>query len=169
MHTEVKDFIREVKDRYPEMFKDKKVLECGSRDINGSPREFFADCDYTGIDLMAGKGVDKVISINDHMNTIFDGYDVIICTEVMEHNKDWENNWMDMGWTLLEQGLIIMTCAGPARAPHGIKNHNPTDSPATNDYYGNRKVEDFFIPEDAIWSIAELRRDDYDLCIAYKL
>ena len=172
MHQEVKDFIQEVKDRYPEMFKGKKVLECGSRDVNGSPREFFEDCDYTGIDLTYGKGVDFICSINEYLwgEYAYDKiYDVIICTEVMEHNRDYKTDW-DSFWASLEDGgLVIMTCAGPKRGEHGTHENNPSDSPATLDFYKNMMKEDFKIPDDVVWHTSEYRRDNFDLFIAYKI
>jgi hypothetical protein len=54
------DFVASVKDKHPEFFSNTKVLEVGSLDINGSIRMFFSDCDYTGVDLGPGRGVDLI-------------------------------------------------------------------------------------------------------------
>lgn len=70
-----------------------KVLEIGSLDINGSVREYFTDAkEYTGIDMEAGFGVDKVLNAHDILkvwkpNT----FDIILCLETLEHdNAFWE-------------------------------------------------------------------------------
>ena len=45
-HKEQRDFCLRVKEKYPEFFKDKKVLDIGSLDINGSNRDLFENCNY---------------------------------------------------------------------------------------------------------------------------
>jgi len=48
MHEAVKDFIQQVKTIYPSAFINNNVIEFGSYDINGTPREFFRNCMYAG-------------------------------------------------------------------------------------------------------------------------
>lgn len=38
-----------------------KVLDVGSRDVNGTFKDSFTHCEYTGIDIEAGKNVDIVV------------------------------------------------------------------------------------------------------------
>lgn len=38
-----------------------KVLDVGSRDVNGTFKDFFKHCEYTGIDIEEGKNVDIVV------------------------------------------------------------------------------------------------------------
>lgn len=141
MHPEPHDFVRDIKDDHPEYFTGKKVLEVGSLNINGTIRTFFKDCDYTGIDLGVGKGVDKVCSIADFKEP--GQYDVVISTEMLEHDKTWEASLKQMYENLKPGGLLILTCAGPDRAEHGTTITTPQDSPFTTDYYRNIAVEDF--------------------------
>ena len=61
-HTEQRNFCKSVKAKYPDFFKNKKVLDIGSLDINGSNRDLFENCDYIGLDVGEGKNVD-IISI----------------------------------------------------------------------------------------------------------
>jgi SAM-dependent methyltransferase len=92
------------------------VLDIGGRDINGTPRELFADAEYTVIDLEAGPNVDVVADITEWHTT--QRFDVVLCLEVLEHVEDW--------WAIIAAahrltkpgGVFIVTCAGPGRAPH---------------------------------------------------
>ena len=49
--------------RYGNLFKNKKVLDIGSLDINGSNRFLFEDCNYLGIDVGEGKNVDFTVML----------------------------------------------------------------------------------------------------------
>jgi hypothetical protein len=51
-HQEQKDFVQKLRNNFSNFFTDKKVLEIGSLNINGSIREFFDNCKYTGIDVV---------------------------------------------------------------------------------------------------------------------
>ena len=57
-HPEQAEFFSGVRAQYPHFFRGARVLEVGSLDINGSVRDLFSDCDYTGVDLALGPGVD---------------------------------------------------------------------------------------------------------------
>ena len=81
-HPEQRDFILKVKEKYPEFFKGKKVLDIGSLDINGSARDFFEDCDYTGIDVGEGKGVD-IVCPGEEWNAPDQTYDVVYRQNVL--------------------------------------------------------------------------------------
>ena len=59
-HQPQLDFVKSVKDRFPQHFKGVKVLEIGSLNINGTVRIFFEDCTYIGVDLAPGKDVDLI-------------------------------------------------------------------------------------------------------------
>lgn len=138
MHTEVKTFVTQVKNLFPDYFTDKWVWEIGSLNVNGSVRDYFTDCNYTGIDLIPGEGVDKVA----HARTwTFTNYDVVISTEALEHDQYWDETLRTMYRALMPGGLMIFTCAGPEREEHGTNRSKPEDSPATNDYYGNISIE----------------------------
>jgi hypothetical protein len=54
-------------------------------------------------------------------------------------------------------GILIFTCAGPTRQPHGFADHTPQDSPFTNEYYRNISIEDFesVLPQD-LFSVSEI-------------
>lgn len=142
MHYEVKQFIQYVKKCLPHKFRLRKVLEVGSQNINGSPRGFFWFCWYTGVDLMKGKGVDLVGDFST-MDFSLNRFGVVISSEMLEHDKNWQISLKKMYDALEDGGLLIITCAGPKRPEHGTKRTSPESSPATTDYYGNIYTEDF--------------------------
>lgn len=151
MHKNVKLFVKNVKSQFPDMFRNKFVLDFGSLYINGNVTEFFNNCIYTGIDIVPGYNVDIVCKAHDFkysqkVNNLFNSQgqaDVCISFEMLEHDKYWKQSLKNMYSLLRRDGLMIVTCATTGRAPHGITNASPNDSPATNDYYRNISLNDF--------------------------
>jgi len=145
MHQEVLDFFVEVRQLYADFFtRHSEVLDIGSRDINGSLRQFFPLLtDYLGIDLSPGPGVDMVCHAKNLAVSHHKAYDVIVSSEALEHDKYWAQTLESLLWYIKPHGLIVLTCAGPERGEHGTTSTSPDDSPATVDYYGNRTIEDF--------------------------
>lgn len=141
MHNEVTDFFNEVKQEYPEFFNNKKVLEVGSLYINGSVRELFEGGEYTGIDLGEGQGVDVISKAHEYIHP--EEYDVVVSTEMLEHDIHWQESLKQMYNNLKKGGLFIFTCAGPDRAEHGTSKDNAWASPFTTEYYRNISKEDF--------------------------
>jgi SAM-dependent methyltransferase len=133
-HFAQQEFIREVKSRYPESFHHVRVLDCGSLDINGNNREFFKGSDYIGLDIITGKNVDIICPAHEYGGRDFD---VVISTEMLEHDRHWEASLANMYCMVKEGGLLILTAAGEGRDPHGVPWSHPKDSPATWDYYRN--------------------------------
>lgn len=145
MHIEVHKFIKRVRKELPHKFRLRNVLEVGSKNINGSPRKYFWFCDYTGVDLSNGKGVDVVMDFTTagliQLPTF--NYDVVISTEVLEHCERWEMCLKRMYWLLKPGGLLLITCASDDRIEHGTKRTTPYASPDTLDYYRNISKDDF--------------------------
>lgn len=141
MHTEPHEFFKELKENYPVYFKEKNVLEVGSLDINGSIRSLFEDCNYLGIDIGEGPGVDRVIAI--HNLHEHGRYHIVASTEMLEHDKYWRQSLISMYDNLKSGGMLVVTCAGPSRQEHGTTRTTPGDSPFTNDWYRNISIEDF--------------------------
>jgi hypothetical protein len=150
------DFCKRVRGMYPEYFKRKKVVDVGSLDINGNNRQFFKNCEYTGIDIVAGKNVDlvgyahhllpSIASTGGYRNSepsLIGTADVIISTEMLEHDKFYQESLTMMYNCLKDGGLLLITCAGDGRQEHGTSSHSPSDSPGTLDYYKNISNEMF--------------------------
>jgi SAM-dependent methyltransferase len=127
-------------------FKNVKVLEIGSLNINGSVRDFFTDCDYVGIDIGEGKGVD-IICEGQKFDAPDDSYDQVISCEVMEHNPYWIETFNNMVRMCKPGGLVTMTCATTGRREHGTTRTSVSDSPLTVgagwNYYRNLREADF--------------------------
>jgi SAM-dependent methyltransferase len=141
MHKEVRQFIRSVRSKYPQYFFFKKVLECGSLNINGSVRRHFWFCDHFGIDVGPGRCVDMICPAMHFKQP--EAYDVVISTEMLEHDKDWKDSLRQMYSNLKPGGLMIITCACVTRPEHGTKRTSPQDSPHTTDYYYNIPLWEF--------------------------
>lgn len=127
MHPEAMDAIRKALASKGPDFQPKTVLEFGSRNINGSPRELFDESVYYfGVDIEDGPGVDLVGNAADVGVSGFVGaFDVVICAEVFEHTHEWKNIVMNSFDHLRQGGLAIFTAASDPRPPHSaVDGHN---------------------------------------------
>lgn len=140
MHPEQQQFCLRTRLRYARFFRDQRVLDVGSLDINGNNRYLFRDCDYTGIDLGAGPNVDIVGHLVD-LNGQLKQYDVVISTEALEHDSRWRSTLVCMVEKIVTGGLLLLTWAGPERAEHGTDQSEIGSSPFTGDYYSGLSVE----------------------------
>jgi SAM-dependent methyltransferase len=139
-HPQQLDFVQRVRAIFPAAFADKRVLEIGSLDINGSVRSLFTGCDYVGIDVAPGRGVDVVCQGQDY-DAPDATFDTVICCEVMEHNPHWKATFENMFRVCKPGGLVVMTCASTGRREHGTTRTTAIDSPLTVsmgwEYYRN--------------------------------
>lgn len=88
---------------------DAKFLEVGSRNINGAPERRTPF--YTGIDKIAGPGVDLVA---DGQAIPFpdNSYDFVICAETLEHDTaPWKTS-QEIQRVVKVGGLVIVTVPG---------------------------------------------------------
>jgi hypothetical protein len=142
MHAEVMEFVKTCKAKMPAMFTEQVVHEIGSLNINGTVRDMFERCDYTGFDLMEGVGVDiaksySLVAVNElHRPT------VIISTEALEHDDRWQDTLRAIKNNLRVGGVLILTCATNDRLKHGTIDTDAGSSPATPNYYRNILVSD---------------------------
>lgn len=150
MHPEQRAFCEKVKKMHPGYFKETKVIDFGSLDINGNNRYLFEDCDYTGVDIGAGANVDAVCRAKDY--TPFEPVDVVISTEMLEHDEEWEESLRQMVRVVKPHGLVLFTCATTGRPEHGTRRTSPMDAPFIEDYYRNLTEEDIR----SVWDIPEL-------------
>jgi SAM-dependent methyltransferase len=117
-HIEQQNFCRRFKEKYPKYFKNKKVLDVGSLNINGHNRFLFENCSYLGLDIGPGSNVD-VVSLG-HLYDAKDGsFDVIISTEAFEHDMYYEETIKNIMRMLKDGGMFIFTCASTGRPEHG--------------------------------------------------
>ena len=147
-HKECFEFVAHCQKLFPQHFNGKTVLEVGSLYINGSVRGFFTDCEYIGVDIGEGPGVDMVVPPD---NLFFESrsFDTIISTEMFEHNPHWQKTFADMCRILKPGGMMLFTCATTGRPEHGTIDHLPAASPLTvakkeyANYYKNLEADEF--------------------------
>jgi len=114
MHKSVMDWAKgQIEQNY---LSSLNTLEVGSLNVNGSVRELFSG-DYHGIDIQEGPGVDEVIDAAkiEYSNE----YDVVICTEMLEHAEDWRAVVNNIKKALTKGGHLLLTARGP-----GFKKHD---------------------------------------------
>jgi len=120
MHPSVMQFLRENIGECE--IRGKEVLEIGSQDVNGSPREVIlphAPKKYIGVDAGHGKGVDLVMDVKDITSYFgIDWFDVVISTEMLEHAHDWRLAVDQMKRVLRPGGLLVVTARGPGFPYH---------------------------------------------------
>ena len=145
-HPQQMDFVHKLKLRYPTSFFQAKVLEIGSLNINGTIRMFFTECDYLGIDVGEGPGVD-LVSEGQSLNHSDNTYDTSASCECFEHNPYWIETFNNMHRMTKPNGLVFMSCATTGRPEHGTTRTSPRDSPLTIgkgwEYYKNLTEQDF--------------------------
>lgn len=156
-HTEQQVFFKSIKDRFPEAFKDVKVIDCGSLDINGSLRAYFDNSEYIGVDIATGRGVDMVCKI--HELPFKEAFDTVVSAEMLEHDEYWRDSLKKMYAMCKPDGYIVISAAGDGRPEHGTT-RTGAHWGTSNDYYKNILEEDFheiFLPE--MFSIYEISHD----------
>lgn len=136
MHLEATKFIEYVRDKFPEYFINKKVLDVGSGDINGNNKYLFTNCEYDGNDVCVAPNVTIVSNTKDLLiddNT----FDTIISTECFEHDIEYEESLKKIYKLLKPGGLFVFTCASTGRKEHGTINSDPNASYGTINNYEN--------------------------------
>lgn len=145
-HPEQIQFVEKVKNRFPNYFQNKSILEVGSLNINGTVRIFFEQCFYIGIDVGPGPGVD-IVCEGQKFSAAENTFDTVISCECFEHNPHWVDTFSNMHRLCKSDGLIIMSCATTGRKEHGTARTEPASSPLTInlgwDYYKNLTEQDF--------------------------
>lgn len=122
MHQSVMDWVLAKKHQYG-LDGPLHILEVGSYNVNGSVRTLFDQTNYIGVDIVAGPGVDEVLS-SHHLYPRFlsSTFDLIVSTEMLEHDRrPWESLYQ-MHRALKERGLLLVTARG-----NGFGDHNPPD------------------------------------------
>lgn len=61
------------------------VLDIGSRDLNGTPRDLFEGWRYVGVDIEEGPGVDRVVPDESTRWAMDERFDAVLCCSVLEH------------------------------------------------------------------------------------
>jgi SAM-dependent methyltransferase len=106
----------------PQEFTGKKVLEVGSRYVNGTIRTLIEPHNpslYIGLDLILGNCVDVVFPAERMMEIFYpEEFDVVISMACIEHVNDWKTVISNMKKVLKVGGLIIVETCTPRFPQH---------------------------------------------------
>lgn len=108
---------------YEEDIKNKKIIEIGSHNVNGSLKNTiikYKPIQYIGIDLIKGKGVDLVCNIYDINKKFRKNYfDFVLCTEVLEHVRKWKEAIKSINSILSINGIMLLSTRSRGCKYHG--------------------------------------------------
>ena len=98
----------------PKEFKNKTIIEVGSKEFNGGVRPIITSCgkplSYTGVDITNGKYVDIVVPAEKLVEKFGENsFDVVISTEMLEHVFDWTTVVDNLKRVLKPNGTIFIT------------------------------------------------------------
>ena len=119
MHESVMAFVRSCMPRVK--VKGQEVLEVGSRNVNGSVREIIEPQQpgsYLGVDMISGPGVDMEVDMTADEFFLTSTYDLVICTEMLEHVSDWKLAVTRMKACVKTGGDLIITTRAPGFPLH---------------------------------------------------
>lgn len=153
MHKEQRNYIDKVKKMFPEVFKNRKVLDIGSFDVNGNEKPWFENCDFIGLDLLPGPGVDVACPANEY-DAPDETFDTIISCECWEHNPFYKESILNAIRMLKPGGYFIWTCATTGRPVHGTKTQDEIDRKNNKTSQGN-SVENWK-------TMPNVQREDWD-------
>jgi SAM-dependent methyltransferase len=155
-HKEQINYVNGIKEKFPKYFENKKVLGIGTFNVCGTEDSFFENCDYQGLDLGPGPGVDIVCPAQDY-DAPDGSYDTIISCECFEHNPYYKETIQNAVRLLKSGGMFLFTCATTGRPVHGVKSLEETSKQKfenwktmpnvsrenwDNEYYKNLTEED---------------------------
>jgi SAM-dependent methyltransferase len=96
-----------------EDIQDKKIIEVGSKDVNGSVRpllEYYKPKQYIGVDISKGLGVDIVCNAERLLDKFQpNSFDVVISTEMLEHVRNWQKVISNLKALAAPEGLIYIS------------------------------------------------------------
>jgi SAM-dependent methyltransferase len=116
--------IRFVEKRLTESeIKGNRVLEVGAMDVNGSVRRLAVQHQpvaYVGVDIAPGPGVDEVCDVQNILRQYgHAAFGVVICTEVLEHVREWRTAISQLKHVLKPTGVLLLTTRSKGFPYHG--------------------------------------------------
>jgi hypothetical protein len=106
-------------------------IDIGGRDVNGNAREMFHHTVWDVLDRKDGE--DVTIQADAAAWIPRQVYDIVVCTEVLEHSPLWEDIVRTCVKCLDRNGHFVLTCAATGRGQHG----EDGNTLPPGEYYGN--------------------------------
>jgi len=168
-HPNQQKYCEEIRNKFPSFFKNIKVLDIGSLDVNGNNRYLFENCNYIGLDVAVGKNVD-IVSVAHEYDVADESFDVVISTNAMEHDIHYRKTLIKMVSLLKPGGLLLFSVANSFKE-HGTKKKSSSSSNTSlmneewANYYKNLKPKDItdVLNPDQIFSSYDLKIIKKDL------
>lgn len=107
-------------------------LDLGGADVNGTARDLLPCTTWFGLDAEPGPGVEHVADARFWEPDR--AYDVVLCTELLEHVYRPEECVATAHKALRPGGHLFLTCAATGRRPHGARG---AAAPAYGEWYHN--------------------------------
>lgn len=143
-----------------------RVVEFGSRYVNGRVRDLFDVDEYHGIDSSEGEDVDEVTDLIEWKTR--KKWDAVVCCEVLEHTPDPEGVIRSAARALRKDAVLLLTCATDPREPHSWRDGADVQD---DEHYANIDPEDLagWCEEHELDADIEVHKDRGDLyCRAVK-
>jgi len=101
----------------------KSVLEVGAYNVNGTVRSVVSGMNpssYVGVDIEMGPGVDLVCDAGRLVERFGENaFDILLCTEMLEHVKNWRKVVSNLKKVIKPGGLLIITTRSKGFVYHG--------------------------------------------------
>lgn len=124
LHQSVMNYVQSMVNMYD--LKERSTLEVGSRNVNGSVREFFNPDLYVGIDIEEGIGVDQTINVHHLPSYVDMTFGCVVCTEMLEHDSNPWKTFQAIHRVLVLNGVLILTTRGWTTNHYGHTDCFPT-------------------------------------------
>lgn len=135
MRHQTREFVQKFLTAHEGPFR--RVLDVGSLDVNGHIRDLFPE-GYTGIDMMDGPNVDRVINGHELMDHFpKNSFDLVMCFDTFEHDDAFWATHDEMMCVLKPGGYILIGVPG--------RNHPEHRHPKDYWRFMPQSFEDFFL------------------------
>jgi len=103
---------------YPYFHEPSAVIEFGSRDINGSIRDFFGCSSYIGIDWRGHDPAVNFVCLAHEVPFVPETFDTVASASMLEHDPYWKKSLAKMVEVLKWNGIFIISWGSALNHPH---------------------------------------------------